>query len=171
MANYQTDWLFDFQDVNGDVATMKASGWVADTETLATMATAAGAVEAAVATPGVVSNARLIRSGARVHLLRAQGPGAASNPPLDAWYPNVIHKARLTFANSNGVSARVSIPAPIQALFAAAPGSDVVNPSQTALAGLITALKSYLKDVSGNALNLYVGGTYRTGRPRVRKVA
>jgi hypothetical protein len=171
VANYRTEYLFDFLDTNGDHAEMKLTGWVADTVALSALAASATNIAQLIGAPGHVSNAEVVGARVRLRFLTAQGPGSGSNPPLDAWYPNVVHKARLLYGNANQARQRISLPAPIAGLFQSPPAGDVVNVANAHLGTFSTAVEGFAQDAGGNALNLYLGGTYRTGRPRVRKVA
>jgi len=154
MTAYRIHFTQTVADIDGNLANVRVGfGNVDDTTTLAMLATSAASFGSAV---GSATNGKAIRGGIEVLLFEAQIlPG--STPPTDATYPSVTDGARLNFSNSAGSAGHITIPAPKENVFLAAPQRDFVDPAGSA-SGLITYMKANASDVGGNLLNLYQGG-------------
>lgn len=169
MANYRAEFLYELQDASDARSVLRLVAWLPDTTTAADLKAASDGVNTAIGNAGHVTNAKVVRRGVRVIYDRAQTDPSAPNPPLDSWYPNVVQKALLKYSNANGVQAQLALPAPIRAIFHAAPSSGVVNASNAAVASFNGVAESLLQDATLTSLNLAQGGTYRTGHTRRRR--
>jgi hypothetical protein len=163
MANYLVEHTATIADVDGQLATTRFRVRVADTVTLAVLNTTQASFLTAVA---AMTNGKVVQSSVSALLDRAQIlPG--STPPTDAVYPNVTDGARLNFASADGSVGHITIPAPTETTFLAAPNRDFVDPAGDA-SGLIAFLKTNMSDAGGTFLNLYQGGI-KTGKSARRR--
>lgn len=167
MATFPVRYFFEVTDIDGNTAvTSFPSGAQADTATLADLVavSAAAATALAAATNGKITNRSISFLVDEAQLL----PGTP--PPTDAVYPTVTDGARINFSNSTGARFHMTIPAPKETVFLAAPQRNYVDPAGSA-ASLIALLKTDASDVADVAFNLYQGGI-KVGRgARVRRPA
>src|SRR5690349_21461752 len=167
MASYKAYHSLEVGDANGDIAVMRFPAFVADAALVSDLATSNGNYGTAIGAPGHLTNGKVIRRS--VTLIFDEAQLSAGSPPIDAEFPSVADKARLSFANAKGTHLQVSLPAPIEAVFHAPPADDTVDPANAAMATFIAAVEANAFDVGGNALNLYGGGVRQKSRARRRK--
>lgn len=152
MASYQTQIGLTLTDANGDTAQMRFPlGEVDDTTTMTTLAGQVTALLTALGAPGTITNAK-VTSATVSFLYEKAGPTGA----VDAEYSRVSNGARLNFLNSGGGRGTTTIPAPIAAIFGAAPNEDVVDPT-SAVSAFIAWYIAHV-DGNGSVLNIYNGG-------------
>lgn len=162
MANYTLEFLIQVTDVNGDSAQTRIQQVVADTQTLAVMATTAANLTAAYA---ACTNAKVTGTGVSVTFSKAQISAGTAPPPTSAIYPSVTDGAQLNFINSALERRKITVAAPLLSDFKT--DSNVVNPADTNVAGLITILEG-LPDFDGST-NLYQGGIKVAHHSRKRR--
>ena len=163
MANFLVEHSVTIADIDGQLATTRFRVRNADTLTLAIAKTTQDAFVSAVS---AMTNGKVVQSSMSVLFDRAQLiPGTP--PPTDATYPSVTDGARLNFAAADGSTGHITIPAPTESTFLAAPDRDFVDPAGAASA-LIAFLKTNMSDAGGTFLNLYQGGI-KTGKSARRR--
>jgi hypothetical protein len=152
MANYETRFVLTLTDANGNSAKMEApSGLISDATTMAQLATGINGMITAVGAPGTITNAKVTSAVVTILIEKANATGA-----VDAQFSGVEDGARLNFLNSSGGRGSSTIPAPIPAVFGAAPNQDVVDPAGAA-AAYIAWYTAHVNDQTA-LLNVYNGG-------------
>lgn len=151
MASYEVFFEYTLTDVNGDTAQTRVRGVLADTATVAAIATQVGTLGAEIA---ACSNAKVTSERFGIIISRAHISAGTAPPPADAVYPSVTDGARLSFNSTGGAARTLTIPAPRESDFIS--GETTVNPSDTNVAALIADLIT-IADVGGTP-NLYQGG-------------
>lgn len=162
MASYNLRYLIQITDINGDTAEVSLPSHLADTTTLAAIATGLGTLATDIA---ACSNGKVTRQSFRVLVNEAQYL-VGTTPPTDAEYSSVTDGARLQFADGAGEKTSLTIPAPVEAIFGA--NSNVVDSTISQVATLITQVAASANSTSGTAFNLYKGGV-KTGRGSRRR--
>ena len=162
MANYDTFIVLDLTDANGNRASMRVSlGSVADTVTLAVFAANITAALTALGAPGTITNAKVTSAVGSFVYEKASPSGA-----LDAQYSGVEDGARISMVNSLGGKISSTIPAPVPAVFGAAPNEDTVDSAGPA-AAWIAYLAGHAVS-NGSVTNVYNGGV-KVGRHARRR--
>ena len=152
MANYDVQYQLQVTDINGDTALCRVNQLLADTSTLAAIATSAAAVATALA---ATTNGKITSQGVSANFVKAQISAGTAPPPANATYPSVTDGAELNFGGSGtGVKRRFVIPAPLLTDFKT--NSNIVNPADANVAPLIAQLESMNDE--GATVNLYEGG-------------
>ena len=153
MANYMVDMILTLTDANGDTARMSVPlGQLADTNTLANLATTATGAITALGAPGVITNAKVTSLSFNVLFEKANPTGA-----LDAQFSSVSDGARLNFNNSVGQTGVSTIPAPVPGVFGTAPNEDVVLVGGAAAAWIAFYVAHASRDSTHN-IDVYNGG-------------
>lgn len=161
MANYRCYLNVTLTDSDGDQSKMRIDlGPIADTATIAGLATDMSGFIAALGAPGTITNAAVTEQSVSIVLSKATFTSA-----LNAQFAQVEDQARLQFANSAGDRASLSIPAPIPGVFASPPNQDVVD-----FAGPVGAIIAWFTAHAGGPtlLNIYEGGVKVARRARRR---
>jgi hypothetical protein len=115
-----------------------------------------------------LSNAKIVEESYVMTFNKAQRP---TNSP--ALYPNVNQRALGRFGNSTGLTAHVSVPAPVAGMFVSSPPDAglVINPTGTNVPAWIAAVEALTAVTTGTALlNEFNGGQLVGGKPRRRRV-
>lgn len=163
MANFRIRYVQQVADIDGQVATTSFEATSPDSTTVAQLITKLNAFGAALAP---ATNGKVVRTSVSILGMEAQLiPGTP--PPTDAIYPSVTDGARINFSNSQGATGHLTIPAPTEGTFLAAPQRDFVDPAGDA-AALIAFIQTSATDTGQNYLNLYQGGI-KTGRGARRR--
>lgn len=165
MASYPLRFLLQVTDINGDTAEVSFPDYLADTTTVANLATAMALLEPEVA---AITNGKITRQSVRILFNEAQYI-VGTAPPTDAEYSSVTDGARIQIADGLGERSSFTIPAPIEAVFGA--NSNVVDSTQVGVAALLASIAVTLKSTSGNFYNLYKGGIKTGRRARRRRSA
>lgn len=157
MANYDTWIIATLTDANGDSAQMRIPlGPVAEATTLTGFATTIAAYITALGAPGTITNAKVTSIVGSFLYEKANPTGA-----VNAVYSSVTDGARLNFLNSLGGKGVSTIPAPVPAVFGAAPNEDTVDAG-----GVVATYITWYEATAaagGSHLNLYNGGV-KVGR-------
>lgn len=161
MANLTVELAVQVTDVNGDTALVRLQQVVADSATLAAIATNVGNMATALA---ACTNGKVTSQSYSVVVNKAQISAGTAPPPANATYPSVTDGARLSFGNSAGEKRLITVPAPLLTDFK--PNSNTVNPSDANIAALISFVESQ-QDFDGTT-NLYEGGVKTAHHARKR---
>lgn len=161
MANLKVQYVWTLTDANGDTATMTMQEVLNDGTTLSAIQTISTGFLTALGAPGAITNAKVTSTGVHVLFEKASPAGA-----VDAEFSSVTDGARISLLNTSGGRGSFTIPAPVPAVFGAAPNEDVVDVAGAA-APLIAYFETNAQD-SGSALNVYNGGV-KTGRHARRR--
>ena len=167
MATFGVRYHITVTDIDGNEAqTGFPSGAQADTATIADLVAISDTFNTNLA---AATNGKVTQRSITIFVDEAQLiPGTP--PPADAVYPTVTDGARLNFSNNKAARFHLTIPAPKESVFLAAPQRNYVDPAGSA-AALIAQLKTDASDVGDEAFNLYQGGI-KVGRgARVRRPA
>ena len=162
MASYPVRFYFQVTDILGDVANVSLPDFLADTTTLADIATALALFEPEIA---ALTNGKVTRQGIHVLVNEAQYI-VGTAPPNNAEYSSVTDGARIQIADGLGERSSFTIPAPIAGVFGT--NSNVVDSTQAGVAALLASIAITLKSTSGNFYNLYKGGV-KVGRGARRR--
>lgn len=150
------------QDAHGDVAVVKFPAADLDISTEANaLSVYYGRTEALLTALAACMNVKIVKHGVNFSWSRAQKPAG----PLST-YAHVYQQAFLNFGDGGLERARITIPGPKTSDLMT--DGITVNPADANVAPLITAIEANCTGTSGNALNEYLGGRFREGKPRRR---
>jgi len=163
------EYLYEVQDDRGFRAHMRLTGFIADvsaaTVHLSVIAGNAGAIGTALQ---AMTNAKIVSTGFAMRFDIAQEPTSESGV-----YQLVEQGAILSFGDGNTGRERLTIPAPVDALFLTG-GADnliVVDPAASVLTALQSATTTDIVTATGGQWGAqFFGGQLKGTKPRVRRV-
>ena len=156
------EFVATVQDGHGDVAVVRFPSYLADITANATATSAWYTnAQALFASLAACINGKIVKESFNFSFNRAQKPAG----PLDTYAH--VYQAGEFFVGDGGLErARISIPTPLTSDFQA--DGITVNPADTNVAALISAVEAHCAGSSGGSLNEYLGGRFREGKPRRR---
>ncbi len=158
----QLEYVFTVQDAHGDTAVVKMPQWIPDISaeagTLGAFYTQAQALATALA---ACLNGKIVEIGMTQHWSRAQKPTG----PLPT-YAHVYQAGFLEMGDGGNERTRISMPTPKTTDFLT--DGITVNPADTNVAALITAVEATCTSKANSPFNEYLGGRFREGKPRRR---
>lgn len=155
MATIEYVYHFTFADADGNIGHCNIRTFNVDTQLASDMRAISDSLNVALAP---LSNAKIVNRSVTVQFDRAQGIG------VDAEFPGIEDKAKLTFTNALGSKGAISVPAPKEVIFLPPPADDVVNMANALVIAFHTQWTTDVFDASQTSINLLTSGTRRVGR-------